>query len=110
MLPYYLREQMHIGTLLIVFGLIFFAKLSLPITIGMGLVSFLVLKGVTGMHRMDLNVLEICLWIFAVAWIGQFIGHKIEGKKPSFLEDLKFLMIGPAWLLSFIYKSFGIKY
>ena len=45
-----------------------------------------------------------------MAWIGQFIGHKIEGKKPSFLEDLQFLMVGPAWLLSFIYKKLGIKY
>ena len=55
------------------------------------------------------------LWIFSViifviAWIGQFIGHKIEGKKPSFIEDLQFLLIGPAWLLSFIYKKIGIKY
>lgn len=29
--------------------------------------------------------------IFVIAWIGQFIGHKIEGKKPSFFEDLLFL-------------------
>jgi len=36
--------------------------------------------------------------IFIVAWIGQFIGHKIEGKKPSFFEDLQFLLIGPLWV------------
>ncbi len=36
--------------------------------------------------------------IFVVAWIGQFIGHKIEGKKPSFFEDLQFLLIGPIWV------------
>ena len=43
-------------------------------------------------------------------WIFQFIGHKIEGKKPSFFEDIQFLMIGPAWLLSFIYNRLGIRY
>ncbi len=48
--------------------------------------------------------------IFVVAWIGQFIGHKIEGKKPSFLEDVKFLLIGPIWLLHFICKKMGLKY
>ena len=48
------------------------------------------------------------LMIFVVAWVGQFYGHKIEGKKPSFLKDLQFLMIGPAWLMSFIYKKMGI--
>lgn len=40
----------------------------------------------------------ICLAIFVLAWIGQFIGHKIEGKKPSFFEDLQFLLIGPLWV------------
>lgn len=52
----------------------------------------------------------ICTIIFILSWIGQFIGHKIEGKKPSFLDDLKFLMIGPIWLLHFILKKFRIKY
>ncbi len=48
------------------------------------------------------------LIIFVVAWIGQFYGHKVEGKKPSFFKDIQFLMIGPAWLMSFIYKRLGI--
>jgi len=52
----------------------------------------------------------VCLVIFVLAWVGQFIGHKIEGKKPSFLDDLKFLLIGPIWLLHFILKKIGIKY
>ncbi len=46
----------------------------------------------------------ISLAIFAVAWVGQFYGHKIEGKKPSFLKDLQFLLIGPAWVMK---KIFG---
>jgi uncharacterized membrane protein YGL010W len=52
----------------------------------------------------------ICLVLFALAWVGQFIGHKIEGKKPSFLKDLQFLLIGPAWLMSKIYDRMGIGY
>ena len=50
------------------------------------------------------------LFVFVVAWIGQFVGHKIEGKKPSFFEDLQFLLIGPAWLMHFLYKKAGISY
>jgi len=57
----------------------------------------------------DPEVWRLSLAIFIVAWIGQFIGHKIEGKKPSFFEDLQFLLIGPAWLLHFIYKKVGIR-
>ena len=55
-------------------------------------------------------VWKTCGVAFALAWIGQFIGHKIEGKKPSFLNDLVFLLIGPAWLASFIYKKIGQRY
>lgn len=50
------------------------------------------------------------LWIFSisvfvVAWIGQFYGHNIEGKKPSFLKDLQFLLIGPAWVAENIFSK-----
>lgn len=50
------------------------------------------------------------LSVFVITWILQFLGHKIEGKKPSFLKDLQFLLIGPIWLLSFILKKLGIRY
>ena len=46
----------------------------------------------------------ISLVIFAVAWIGQFYGHKVEGKKPSFLKDLQFLLIGPAWVIDNLFR------
>ncbi|KQT18368.1 hypothetical protein ASG31_06480 [Chryseobacterium sp. Leaf404] len=52
----------------------------------------------------------IYLGVFVATWILQFVGHKIEGKKPSFLKDLQFLLIGPIWLLSFILKKSGIRY
>ena len=43
--------------------------------------------------------------VFVLAWIGQFIGHLIEGKRPSFFKDLQFLLIGPAWLMAFVYRA-----
>lgn len=52
----------------------------------------------------------VFLAVFILSWIGQFYGHKIEGKKPSFLKDLQFLLVGPIWLLSFVMKKFGLKY
>lgn len=53
-----------------------------------------------------LPLLWIAVGVFVVAWIGQFIGHQIEGKKPSFFKDLQFLLIGPAWV---VFKFFGLK-
>lgn len=51
---------------------------------------------------------QIAIPTFIVAWIGQFIGHHIEKKRPSFLKDLQFLLIGPVWLLSHVYRRLGI--
>jgi uncharacterized membrane protein YGL010W len=51
----------------------------------------------------------VCAALFVTAWIGQFIGHAIEGKRPSFFKDLQFLMIGPLWLLADVYRRLGIR-
>ena len=50
----------------------------------------------------------IFLVLFVSAWGGQFFGHKIEGKKPSFLKDVQFLLFGPAWLMVKLYRKAGI--
>lgn len=51
------------------------------------------------------NLAIISILIFVIAWIGQFYGHKVEGKKPSFIKDLQFLLIGPLWVI----KKLGSK-
>jgi len=103
----------NIAHILILFSIFFYFRLSVTITFGMIIYSILNLYII---HQFELlytsqsTLTMIYISIFIGAWIGQFIGHKIEGEKPSFFEDLQFLLIGPAWLLSFIYNKFGIKY
>lgn len=62
---------------------------------------FLILVSIIGNYWLSGfgNLAIISLIIFVVAWIGQFYGHKVEGKKPSFIKDLQFLLIGPLWVL-----------
>jgi uncharacterized membrane protein YGL010W len=48
--------------------------------------------------------------LFVFAWVFQFAGHEVEGKKPSFFKDLQFLLIGPAWLMHFLFRRLGIPY
>src|SRR5450830_354384 len=57
-----------------------------------------------------LTALPVSIAIFVTAWIGQFIGHKIEGKKPSFFDDLRFLLIGPLFVLGFFYRRLRLAY
>ena len=97
---------------LIILAIIFYVRLSISITLGMFLFSISCLEIIKSLENYydNAQLFQIYIVTFILAWIGQFIGHKIEGKKPSFFEDIQFLLIGPAWLLSFIYKKIGIKY
>lgn len=44
-------------------------------------------------------ILPLALGIFVIAWIGQFVGHHIEGRKPSFFDDLRYLLVGPLFVM-----------
>lgn len=108
--PEITQPYIHFGSLLILVGLFFYLRLSFPMFIGILLFSLLCLQGIIWIQSTGWSLGIVSLTIFAIAWIGQFVGHKIEGKKPSFLKDVQFLMIGPAWLIGFIYKKLGIPY
>ena len=85
----------------------FYAWLSVQIAVGMLALFALMVYPLTILGP---NTLLAAAAVFVLAWVGQFIGHAIEGKKPSFFEDVKFLLVGPAWLLHFVYRRAGIPY
>ena len=90
--------------------LIFYASLSRLFFWGMFLQSLLMLSLIIFLEKyIHPFSLVFYLGLFFVGWVFQFFGHKIEGKKPSFFEDLLFLLIGPLWTLSFLFKKWKIK-
>ena len=56
------------------------------------------------------QLLWLAIAVFVVAWIAQFIGHHIEGRRPAFFTDLVYLLIGPAWIVAKIMRRLGIAY
>jgi uncharacterized membrane protein YGL010W len=93
--------------LLVGIAVAFYLWLSVPLALGMlGLVAVMIYA----LLLLGPHVLTVSIAVFVGAWVGQFVGHVIEGAKPSFLEDVKFLLVGPLWLLGFIYRRFGIAY
>jgi uncharacterized membrane protein YGL010W len=97
------------ASVFIVMTLLFYLRLSLTITLGIATFAcFCVWLIFLHERFVPLALWQSALALFVIAWIGQFWGHKVEGKKPSFFEDLQFLLIGPAWLLSFVYRRLGI--
>lgn len=110
-LPYNLLNW---GSIAMVLALLFYIRLSLPLFFGFVVVVAALIAGNAALYQAvgenGLTHLLVNVGIFVIAWIFQFIGHNIEGKKPSFFKDLQFLLIGPAWLMHFIYKKLGIPY
>jgi uncharacterized membrane protein YGL010W len=103
------------ASFLITFSIYYYYKLSPVLSYFMLLLIMFFSAGIVTLEKMHNTagwpqMWQVCLGIFVLSWIGQFIGHKIEGKKPSFFDDLKFLLIGPIWLLHFVLKKAKIKY
>lgn len=103
------------ASFLIAFSIYYYYRLSPVLSYAMLVIIMIFSAGIVTLerlHRLDgwPEMWQVCLIIFILAWVGQFIGHKIEGKKPSFLDDLRFLLIGPIWLLHFLFKRVGIRY
>lgn len=96
------------GTLFVVWCLGFYLILNFLMFIGMAIQTVLMCVICHYLYQTG-YLLHFCIVVFVVAWIGQFYGHKIEGKKPSFLDDLAFLLIGPLWVTRFFYKKIGIN-
>ncbi len=115
-IPFFVERSLwaNWAFVLLVGAWIYYARLSMTMLIGFIVIGGLMLLGIMGLYGLagyDAGTLALyAVIIFVVAWIGQFIGHKIEGKKPSFLKDVQYLLIGPAWLLHFIFKKVGISY
>jgi uncharacterized membrane protein YGL010W len=102
------------ASFLIAFSIYYYYRLSPVLSYFMLLVIVLMSYGIVSLEKWQAvggpSLWLVSLIIFVVSWIGQFIGHKIEGKKPSFLDDVKFLLIGPIWLLHFICNKVGLRY
>ncbi len=99
------------ATVLLGGTVLWYVRMSVPLAIGMvGVSVAMVLLTQWAVASVAMPLWQLSLLIFVLAWIGQFIGHKIEGKKPSFMKDLQFLLVGPMWLLHFVYKKVGIAY
>ena len=88
-------------------SMVYYARLSSVFLAAMGVWSVLLLALV---HAMGDARLPLCVAIFVGAWVLQFIGHKLEGKKPSFFEDVQYLWIGPLFVLQPLMRKFRIAW
>ena len=88
-------------------SMVYYARLSLVFFIAMGACSLIAVELV---FLMGSRVLPLSIVIFIGAWILQFIGHRLEGKKPSFFEDIQYLWVGPLFVLSKLFRKIGLAW
>lgn len=56
------------------------------------------------------GLLILAIVLSVLAWIGQFVGHAIEGRRPAFFDNIVQLLIAPAWLMGKLMRRLGIGY
>jgi uncharacterized membrane protein YGL010W len=98
------------ATLVTLAALLYYSALSASLTIGIVVTFIGLLLIVHGLASLPWPLWITSLGVFAMAWIGQFVGHALEGKRPSFFRDVQFLLIGPLWLLAAAYRRLGLRY
>lgn len=109
--PGYLRQGSW-AVLAMFLTFLFYQRLSRHLGWAMALVFIALALATAGLHHLlgPTRLLWLAVVLFVLAWIGQFIGHVIEGRRPSFLTDLAYLLIGPAWLTGKIMHRMGMRY
>jgi uncharacterized membrane protein YGL010W len=91
-------------------AIVYYLLLSPPLAAGIALAFAGLLLLTAALTHLPWPLWQSSLVIFVVAWIGQFIGHLVEGRRPSFFKDLQFLLIGPLWLLAAAYRRLSLRY
>ncbi len=101
---------LHWGMPFLALAMAYYVVLSPSLALGMVLPVAATLLAVQALDVLPVPLFHSSLGLFVLAWIGQFVGHQIEGKKPSFFQDLQFLLIGPLWILAAVYRRAGWPY
>jgi uncharacterized membrane protein YGL010W len=108
------NSYLNWASFLIAFSIYYYMKLSPVLSYIMLLLIFGLVYIITQMQLAEktggLVLAQVCVVIFVMANIAQFIGYRIEGKKPTFANEFKFMITAPVWLLSLVMKKFGVKY
>jgi uncharacterized membrane protein YGL010W len=110
LLPSAYSGYAHFGTLLVPFLLLFYLRLSTAIMLGMTVFSLLCLIVINVLGKVGISVWMLGIPGFVSGWAAQLYGHYLEGNRPSFLKDLKHMLMAPAWWLAMLYKKAGIRF
>ena len=96
------------ATIFLFFTLVYYFFLSWRLAIGMLIYALIVYALMLWLESAGTKLGQLSVILFFLAWTGQFMGHSIERKRPSFFQDIQFLLIGPLFLMRDLYRRLGI--
>ena len=97
------------ASIIAILALAYYLKLSWRLAMGLVVIFAAFYMGALAIESaVGSNLIWVAVAIFVTGWIGQFIGHHVEGARPSFFKDLQFLLIGPLWELAHVYRLIGL--
>jgi len=98
------------ATLAVALAMLYYVWLSPGLALGTLAAFALLFLILRGLLTLPWPLWATCVGIFVLAWAGQFVGHAVEGQRPSFFKDVQFLLIGPLWLIAALYQRMGVRY
>lgn len=102
---------LNVATISVALALVYYFSLSVRLAAGMTLIMVFLYMGTQTLYSTSnwFYYVTTMAVIFVLAWIGQAVGHLLEGSRPSFVKDLQFLLIGPLWLLAKAYRLENVR-
>lgn len=100
---------LNVGTLALAGVIVYYLRMAPRLGLGMLLAGVVIVPLVGLAASLTPPLWVTALAAFSIGWVGQFIGHYVEGRRPSFFRDLRFLLIGPLWVLAKLYAALGIR-
>lgn len=102
------------ASFLIAFSIYYYYKTSPVLSYGILLFVFAFSAGIVGLEKFHTHnnwptMGSVCMGVFVLGLILQFIGYKYEGATPSLSSNLKLLLHGPLWLMYMLFKKLGYK-
>lgn len=101
---------MNWGTAFLMASAVYYFIISVSLAIGM--LPFVV--GVAGFQvwlgNSQFSPLQVSIGLLTAGIIALWLGHRNQKSLMPVLTDLQLMMIGPVWLLSALYRKFGIPF
>lgn len=105
---YEISPLLNWGSAFLMAAAVYYFIISVPLAIGMLPFTLGVAAWQHWLETSDFSPLRVSAGLLLAGIIGLWLGRRRQWSVGPLLQDLQMMMIGPAWLLSVLYRRIGI--